>query len=557
MLAGAAAVLIAALPCAAPGNAARQPAIVLTGTIFPGGFGLGVAADPLGLQQALWSPLIAFDNHVQPVADLAARVPTLADGDVRIIGGGMQVTVHLRAGLRFSDGSPLTSSDVAFGLRVNLDPALGNSFGLDEIAHIGTPDARTVVLQFGDMYGAYLAYAMPPALPQRYLEQKYRTTNIHQIALDYTRDPYDSPRDVFSGPYRIAGVAPGQRVTLQPNPYFTALPTGQPRPEIRYTLISSDETALARDLHARALGVDLALGFGPAALPDLQGLSEAGLRMRTVSSLAVEHLELNMATPALRDLRVRQALQAAIDKRAFTRALFPASMRPDQLIATSLIPAASPYHDAALGVSAYNPALARRLLHAAGYATALGGPGKHLTLNLVAPDDPTRRREADLLAKAWADIGVRTTVSMASASPADQGGFYAPYSRGGVLAARRFDVALFDLRLGPDPATVASLFDPDRVPTPINRGVLRRNYTGIDDERLASLPETAQASLNAQSRKLGYDRLQVTVNQILPYIVLYDRPQIVVDDGAIPQLSPAPQDGGTLWNTWAWTRRAP
>ena len=85
-------------------------------------------------------------------------------------------------------------------------------------------------------------------------------------------------------------------------------------------------------------------------------------------ALAVEHLELNQATPALRDLRVRRALQAALDKRALVRALFPASLHPDRLVATSLIPSASPYHDADLAPSRVDLALARRLLHAAGYA---------------------------------------------------------------------------------------------------------------------------------------------------------------------------------------------
>src|SRR5262249_46283172 len=156
------------------------------------------------------------------------------------------------------------------------------------------------------------------------------------------------------------------------------------------------------------------------------------------------------------DLRVRQALQAAIDKRALVRALFPAESRPDRLVATSLIPSASPYHEA-LPVSAVDPTLARRLVAAAGYVPRLPGPGRHLTLTLAMPDDPTRRREADLLVHDWAAIGVRVMPRPASASPADHGGFYAPYGLGGVLATRRFDLALFDLRLGPDPATVASL----------------------------------------------------------------------------------------------------
>jgi|GEM_PF-1097459 len=537
---------------------AAPPSVVLTGTTFPAGLGLDVAADPLGLQAALWTPLVGFDDHLRPYAALAARVPTLENGDVRIAGGGMQVTVHLKPGLRFSDGSPLTADDVLFGLRLNRDPALGNSFGLDEITRATVTGPTSIVLQFGDLYGAYLAYALPPALPRAYFERTYHSTNLHALALAYARDPYDSPRDVFSGPYRVAQMAPGQRLTLSPNPYFTALPAPRsggialPRPELRYVVLSDDEGALARALHAHGTGVDVALGLGPATLPALQGL-----HVRVQPALAVEHLELNQATPALRDPRVRRALQAAIDKRALVRALFPAAIRPDRLVATSLIPSASPYHDSSLTPTLPDLPLARRLLKAAGYATTLQGPGRHLSLTLVAPDDPTRRREADLLVHDWAAAGVRVTPRLAGASPADQGGFYAPYERGGILATRRFDLALFDLHLGPDPATVASLFDPDRVPTPVSRGALRRNYTGIDDEALAALPEAAQAALDVASRRLGYDKLQRKVNDLLPYIVLYERPNIVVDDGQVLNLRPAPQDAGTLWNVWEWARRTP
>lgn len=71
------------------------------------------------------------------------------------------------------------------------------------------------------------------------------------------------------------------------------------------------------------------------------------------------------------------------------------------------------------------------------------------------------------------------TPRFVSASPSDQGGLYAPFDRGGVLATRSFDVALFDLRLGPDPATVAALFDPGRIPTPLSQGAARRNYHGL------------------------------------------------------------------------------
>ena len=226
-------------------------------------------------------PLVGFDDRLKPYAALAARVPMLANGDVRVIGGGMQVTVHLKAGLRFSDGSPLTAGDVLFGLRLNRDPALGNSFGLDEIARATVTSPQTIVLQFGDLYGAYLAYALPPALPRAYFVRKYHTSNLHALALAYARDPYDSPGDVYSGPYRVAAVAPGPapdpgaQSVLHGPAASAAWGKALPRPELRYVLISDDETALVRALHVSRPGVDAALGLGPASLGACAGSAAA------------------------------------------------------------------------------------------------------------------------------------------------------------------------------------------------------------------------------------------------------------------------------------------
>src|SRR5207248_3404572 len=135
--------------------------------------------------------------------------------------------------------------------------------------------------------------------------------------------------------------------------------TAQPRPELRYAVLSNDEAALARALHASQAGVDVALGLSPVTLPLLHGL-RGGWQVRTSPSLAVEHLELNQATPALRDLRVREALQAALDKRALVRALFPSGPQP--VVATSLLPSSSPFHDQRLRVSPPNLVQARQLL---------------------------------------------------------------------------------------------------------------------------------------------------------------------------------------------------
>ena len=134
--------------------------------IVPNVLRIGIQASPDTLQPLLTSdttdkmigrlmfdPLVSVDasgKHAVPV--LAARVPTLANGD--IARDGRSITYRLRHGVRWQDGAPFTSRDVAFSWRAILNPAnnVSSRGGYDLVTSVATPDAYTAVFHLKERY---------------------------------------------------------------------------------------------------------------------------------------------------------------------------------------------------------------------------------------------------------------------------------------------------------------------------------------------------------------------------------------------------------------------
>ena len=68
----------------------------------------------------IYSQLVTLDDKGNEVPDLASVVPTLANGGISK--DGLTITYHLRTGVKWHDGAPFSSKDVAFSWRAVMDP---------------------------------------------------------------------------------------------------------------------------------------------------------------------------------------------------------------------------------------------------------------------------------------------------------------------------------------------------------------------------------------------------------------------------------------------------
>jgi peptide/nickel transport system substrate-binding protein len=123
-----------------------------------------------------------------------------------------KVVFHLDPAARFSDGTPITSADVVFTfnlLKAKGRPQQRAAFSL--VKSIAAPDDRTVIY---DLAGANdrelpLTLAIMPVLPKARTDPQHFEDQTLQIP-------------VGSGPYRVAEVRPGERLTLERDPNYWA-----------------------------------------------------------------------------------------------------------------------------------------------------------------------------------------------------------------------------------------------------------------------------------------------------------------------------------------------
>jgi peptide/nickel transport system substrate-binding protein len=208
----------------------REEALALPGEIGrPGGrLVVSLRAEPKTL-----NPLTAADTPSRDVigamqADLVhinratqLTEPALAKS-WKISPDGLQYTLTLRKGLRFSDGQPLDADDVLFTFRVYLDESV-HAPQRDLLIVGGKPitvrklDAWTVVFQLAKTYGVgERLFDGMAILPRHLLEKTYQDGKLGQF---WT---LSTPPNQWAGlgPFRLKEYVPGQRLVLERNPYY-------------------------------------------------------------------------------------------------------------------------------------------------------------------------------------------------------------------------------------------------------------------------------------------------------------------------------------------------
>ncbi|KGE10225.1 ABC transporter substrate-binding protein [Burkholderia gladioli] len=271
---------------------------------------------------------------------------------------------HLRAGVRFSDGSPLSADDVAWSLRraahVPNSPA-PFSGAVANIARIEVVDPLTLRI---------VTKTPSPAFVEQvglvYIESR-RAGEGHPSA-DY-RQPAVA---VGTGPYRLVRWTPGDRLVLERNPYYWGRRPDFDRATLRY--VANDAARLSALISG---SVDLIDNVPPVTLDRLR--HTRGLQLFSGPSARLVYLALDgsraqspfvhvaagtqAATNPLRDVRVREAISKMIDRDAIARHLLGGAALP----AAQIVPPGIGGYDPRLVPDALDPAGARRLLAEAGY----------------------------------------------------------------------------------------------------------------------------------------------------------------------------------------------
>ncbi len=256
--------------------------------------------------ELLYTYLTNYDPQGRIVGDLALEVPTPANGGVSP--DGKRITFHLRHGVRWQDGAPVTSRDVAFTYHAIMSPSnnVSTRFGYDEIASLAAPNPYTVVITLREPYSPIISDFFGgdsnyPILPAHLLASAPSLNHV----------PFNAA-PVGSGPYRLERWDRGDRITLLANAGYYA---GAPRiRRLVLPLEADDSTTIER---LKTGEIDAAFDQDASRIAELRALSNHRVVVTPVPYFYA--LAFNLNSPVLADSAIRKALAMAIDRRTLTR----------------------------------------------------------------------------------------------------------------------------------------------------------------------------------------------------------------------------------------------
>ena len=251
---------------------------------------------------------------------------------------GLQYTVVLRKGLRFSDGQALDADDVVFTMRVYLDENV-HATQRDLLIVGGKPitvrkmDAGTVVFQLAKPYGAgERLFDGLDILPRHLLEKPYQEGKLAQAGTLAT----PANQWAGAGPYRLKEYTPGQKLVVERNPfYWKTDTTGKNLPYLNELVFLFVPSADAQVLRFQSGETDMISRLGAENFSVLSRQQRGFTMIDAGPGLEYNFLFFNLNDPGekaapeiaqkskwFRDPKFRQAVSAAVDREAIVRLVY-------------------------------------------------------------------------------------------------------------------------------------------------------------------------------------------------------------------------------------------
>lgn len=486
---------------------------------------IGGLAYENAIEEAIFSALVKLDDHERLIPDLATEVPSPANGGVSA--DGRTITYHLRRGVLWQDGQPLTSADVAFTFAKITDPNVNapNSAPYTHVEKILTPDDYTVVVR--------LKAPWAPAIGQLFCNGENGSIipkHLLEHSADFNRDPFGL-HPIGTGPIRLARWDRGSRVVLVPNLHYFA---GAPKIKELDILIVPDANTRLTMLSANEL--DVIQIDTPNQLERLRSLP--GFSVQLVQYTVATYLVFNMSRQPFADARVRTSLASALDRQRLLRTAYAGTA----IAADSFIPPFSWAFETDNGSPAYEPRLANEMLARAGWAMGSDGFRSRnnqklaFTLSIVS-GSTVAYALAQEVQQAWravgADVAIQAVPLNVLRSPT------------GLWTMGKFDIALQRLIFDPDPDRSANL------------GSTFIGARGFNDGRYVStasdlLTAQAVAVYTHEARKPIYALLQRLWNKDLPVVPIAWPEAIYAVNTDLHGFKPEPINSD-FWNVADWS----
>jgi peptide/nickel transport system substrate-binding protein len=517
------------------------------------------------------NPVVATDAPSQEVigtmqADLVhinrathLTEPALAKS-WKVSSDGLDYTLMLRQGLRFSDGEPLDAEDVLFTLRVYLDERV-HAPQRDLLVVGGKPitvskiNAQTLVFHFAKPYGVgERVFDGLAILPRHLLEKTYQEGKLGQIG------SLSTPANQWAGlgPFRLKEYVAGQRLILERNPYYWKTDTqGHRLPYLNELVFLFVQSADAQVLRFQSGETDVISRLGAENFSVLARqqrgytMADAGPGLEynflffNLNDLGDKTaLETARKQKWFRDVQFRQAVSAAVDREAIVRLVYQGR---GAALWGPVTPANRRWIDAAIPHPARSLDKARQLLRDAGFRwtnEAQGEPalvdaeGKPVEFSiLTSSSNADRTKMATLIQDDLKQLGMRVqVVPLEFRSLIDR-----------VTQSKEYDACVLGLvSFDADPNSDINVWlssGGTHLWNPSQEHPATPWEAEIDRLMVAQLTAT-----NSEQRKKLYDRVQEILAENQPMIFLASPDVLVGAKNTIGNFHPAVLEPYVLWN---------
>jgi peptide/nickel transport system substrate-binding protein len=299
---------------------------------------------------AMYPQLLRIDGNAEKVPELAESYTTEDDGAT--------VIFTLRDDFEWTDGEPVTASDVKYTAETIMANQLGNvAAKLTWVESIEAPDDTTVVFNLSQPYAPFaegVGFWMR-VVPEHVFSE------IDDVAAFANDSDW-----VGAGAYVLDSAQRGQRYTMKANENYPYAPEGGAAVgTVEYVIYPDVNTML---LALRNGDIDL-MGTPVPASAQAALESDANIATQTVGSLGFAHLTYNMQNEVLADQAVRQALSMVVDTTSIIDTILQGKGEP---MVGPISPIFAEFDNTDLDAYPFDPAAARSLLEDAGYADADG-----------------------------------------------------------------------------------------------------------------------------------------------------------------------------------------
>lgn len=489
-------------------------AIVLLDGAFAGSWpaGLDPATNPNGGANVNMMNAI-FGGLFQLYADddgSNARIEGVLAESYEISRDGRQVTIRLREGVVFSDGTPFDSSAVKF----NIERALASdcvcspaSWPWAEKTPVSTLDDLTIALHFREPYGPVIN-----AIP---------ASNLNWIvspsALQAAGEDAFKIMPVGAGPFQIVSNKLGAELVLERNPRW--FQNGRPYLDrLSFRSIGGDQAAYQALLAGDA---DAYVGMSsPLLLGEAEKNKKLTVTLQPATSVGV--IQLNAKHKPFDDQRAREAIYYATDVGAISKGLFHGR---DHLSQSFTAKGGMFFHDTVEGYRTYHPEKARALVKQMG--------GLKVTLSTLR--SPMAEQILTALQTQWQAAGIETRIETH-----DIGTLIESLTSGSWQSMLQF----------------AGSFDPD-----VGSGLRFRfgstsPFSGVSDPTLDQMMHAAIGTVDMAQREELYRDISryLSDKAYAPFLNASSRAQVTTrlrGPGLTTGIPPLLSDTGILWQD-AW-----